>query len=270
MRALIHHLPPEFISWLGRLQFHIPAIGGLIRFAGRFATRGVCTIQHGPGKGLLIDNSLGFPGYALGTTEPEEQLALERLLSPGHVYWNVGANIGFHAILGARMVGKLGLVVAFEPVLEVAAMIRRNAALNKLEHLQVIQKAVCEFSGEVGLFVGAASATNSMGKNRDDDRRVLVPAVSLDDYALAADRLPNLISIDVECAEIRVLEGAVQIITRCRPAILLENHCMQTEVTDFFNQTLAPLGYRWFEIDFTPYRVKEQPVREHSIFSVPQ
>jgi hypothetical protein len=55
-------------------------------------------------------------GYRLGTTEPLVQASLERHLVEGDVLYDVGANVGFFSLLGARLVGPRGTVVAFEPL----------------------------------------------------------------------------------------------------------------------------------------------------------
>ncbi len=268
-RLLASCIPPEVIRWCGRQQFEYPALGPLIRLGARLIRSGVAKIQHGPGKGLFIDASLGFSGYALGTTEPEEQLALQAMLSPGDSFWNVGANIGFHAILGARFVGGEGRVVAFEPAPDIAQMAVKNARLNHFNHVTVVRKAVSDSSGKVHLFFGDASAVNTIvGERSSSDASVEVDSVTLDDYLQESDRPPNVISIDVEGAELQVLTGALKLIRLCKPRMLLELHWLQKEFYQFHDQHLAGLGYGLFDLNLAPYFRKPEPIREHLVISL--
>ncbi len=269
IRAIARKLPPGFISWLGRIQFRHPTLAPVIRYFGQRATSGISEIQHGPCKGLWIDNTFGLPGYALGTTEPEEQQALKSLLKEGDVFWNVGANIGFVAMLAARRVGASGEVVAFEPIERIADAARRNLQMNAMQdRSHVIATAVSDHVGQIDFFVGTHSGLNSMVQDQQADGvRVTVATTTLDSVAQKRARMPNVISIDVEGAEILVFNGAREVIRKARPAILLENHWLQPEIEQHFTQELQPLGYRWLELDSSPYvRKAERRLREHSIF----
>lgn len=265
---IVASLPPPFVRWLGQLQFRYPMLGPLIRGLGRAATSGVQTIQHGVGAGLKIDNTLGHPGHALGTTEPEEQAALAKLIEPGAVVWNIGANIGFLALLIAKLAGEDGLVLAVEPTPATAEAARKNARLNGFDHLLVIQKAVSDADGEVTFHVDDNGTTNSLiHDNHRPSRPIRVEAVTLDTFARSQTRPPTLVTIDVEGAEARVLLGALEALRIHRPDLLLENHWRQREISAIFDEHLQPLGYRWLELDFTHYAPKDDAVREHSIFT---
>ena len=74
------------------------------------------TLSIGVGAGLRIDPSTSNPDYATGANELPVQQALAQYLSPGAVFYDVGANIGFLTIIGARLVEPHGRVYAFEPV----------------------------------------------------------------------------------------------------------------------------------------------------------
>ncbi len=216
----------------------------------------------------MIDASLGFPGYALGTTEPDEQIALQSLLRVGDTFWNVGANIGFYAILGARFVGPGGRVVAFEPAPQIAAMVVKNAVLNQFKNIDVVQKAVSDITGKLTLFLGESSAINTILADRSKGgESVEVDATTLNIYLEESGYPPNLISIDVEGAEIRVLTGAMDVIQKFKPRVMLELHCIQREFYEFYDRNLSNFGYGLFNLDFTPYERKSDPIIEHIIIS---
>ena len=76
-----------------------------------------------------------------GTHEIQVQQALVRSVRAGDVVWDVGANIGYLALVAARIVGPAGRVVAIEPDAQCAAAIRRNAQLNDLAGVEVVEAA---------------------------------------------------------------------------------------------------------------------------------
>jgi len=61
-------------------------------------------IQRGEGEGLKFDASNCNPGYLTGTSELEEQRVLVSNLSRGDVFYNLGENAGFYAVIAAREV----------------------------------------------------------------------------------------------------------------------------------------------------------------------
>ena len=101
----------------------------------RLFPAGPAVIGAGPGRGLRFDVGGGNPDFAAGTYEPPVQQALADCLKPGDVVLDVGANVGFIAVIAAKLVGPAGRVVAFEPVPENARLVRRNARLNGLSRL---------------------------------------------------------------------------------------------------------------------------------------
>jgi hypothetical protein len=73
-----------------------------------------------------------------GIHEPHVDEVLARELKTGMRFWDVGAHVGYFALQASRLVGPDGLVVAFEPIEENAARLRRNVDLNSAAHVVVI------------------------------------------------------------------------------------------------------------------------------------
>ncbi len=73
-------------------------------------------ILRGAGQGLRFNVAGSHSAFILGNHEPEVQELLESVLRPGMTYYDVGANVGFFAIIAARLVGPSGHVVCFEPL----------------------------------------------------------------------------------------------------------------------------------------------------------
>jgi hypothetical protein len=67
-----------------------------------------------------------------GFYESEVFEALQSYFGPGAVFWDIGSNLGLHAV-AAKVVSPATSVCAFEPVPELLACVRANAALNSIE-----------------------------------------------------------------------------------------------------------------------------------------
>jgi len=197
-------------------------LGRLLRWPLHFLPAGlVVRIVQGPGRGLKWVVGAGVHGYWLGTFELEKQMAIWNELRPGSVFFDVGANVGFFSLLAARRVGASGRVVAFEPLPENVAYLRQHARLNGFaQRIQVVAAAV-----------GAACTTadfepspnRSMG-HLAEGGSLSVPVLTLDAYLEGGGPPPDVIKIDVEGAELQLLEGAAQLFARRDPVVFLATH----------------------------------------------
>ena len=186
----------------------------------------VVTIQSGPGKGLQIDLWRGSANYQSGTNELPVQTALAEQIKPGSVFYDVGANIGFFTIIGRRLVTSAGRVVAFEAVPENAQVVERNCALNGFEDVQVVAKAVSNAGGSGTLVLSSHDGGAALQDSTDQagtTETIVVELVSLDDFVAQHPALaPNLVKIDVEGAELLVLQGMAKVLAEFRPIIIFE------------------------------------------------
>jgi len=185
-------------------------------------------VQRGPAAGIWLHlNPRTGRQVFEGGGEPEVQAALVEHLRPGMIVYDVGANIGFFALLAARLVGKTGRVVAFEADPEVAARVREHAARNEFSWLSVEQRAVWSVVG--GVFFErtdpAKSPDRGLGHVVESDagNAIRVEAVTLDEFVKSAG-VPDFIKCDVEGAEVEVFRGAEQLLREKRPGILCETH----------------------------------------------
>ncbi len=148
---------------------------------------------------------------------------LRKLLRPGDVVIEVGANIGAHTVGLARHLGAKGQIYAIEPQPAVFHLLAANMALNEIENVRCLPIACGAAAGTLvvppvdygrtGNFGGVALAESGKGV------RVAVQRLdqTIDTRAL------RLIKIDVEGMEGAVLEGARGLIVRHRPLLYVEN-----------------------------------------------
>jgi FkbM family methyltransferase len=174
----------------------------------------VVRVRSGIARGCRLEVDLaGEKAYWLGHHEPVLQEFLRANVRPGAVVYDVGSHHGFLGICAAR----LGATVfAFEPSAENAARIRRNAELNALP-IEVVEAAVWDAASGVALVPGSSdSEWQSVPGGR-------VTSLTLDEFA-ATHPPPDLVKIDVEGAEARVLRGAQGLLRSRRPVVVCELH----------------------------------------------
>lgn len=138
---------------------------------------------------------------------------LRRYLRPDDIFVDVGANIGYLTITGAKAVGPNGKVFSFEPHPRVFRYLKENVALNGLSNVTVRNLAIGNTDGTVDLLECPVDDTQNCvahGKGA-----VAIPIVSLDD-ALPHEEAVALLKIDVEGYEKFVLEGAGRLLWSVR------------------------------------------------------
>ncbi len=183
-------------------------------------------ILRGPLRGRKWIKGAGPNAYWVGTYEAGRIRGFAGVITPGFVVYDVGANVGIYSLLASQLVGPLGRVYAFEPLARNLRYLRQHIKLNNLENCTVVEKAVCKEDGTRRF--SATPWQASMAKLSPDGER-LVPATTLDScvYGELKLRPPDVIKIDVEGAELEVLEGATKVISEFYPIIFLELHGIQ-------------------------------------------
>lgn len=159
---------------------------------------------------------------------------LDRLIEPGATVVDVGANIGYNTVHAARRTGSRGRVVAVEPTPDNLEVLRRNLDDSGCTNVTVEPVAVGKAAGSRDLFVrGDVSAVNSFFPEScyAHVTRVLpVPVVRLDDLV---DGKVDVVKIDVEGAELEVLEGMARLLAAPRIALIVEWHPLLQQMAGF-------------------------------------
>jgi len=182
------------------------------------------------------------PGLRSGEYEPHLTAAFERYCQPGMTVVDVGANLGYYALLAARLVGPSGRVVALEPNSENCRLLLSSLRLNGIEHVEVIPVAVDVSTGWAyySTHVGSNGGLIDDGELLDRPG-VVVPTFALDDIVTYP---VDLLKMDVEGAEGRVVKGAQRIITRDRPVVTTE---LKEEMLRRVSGTSVAEYLGWFE-----------------------
>jgi FkbM family methyltransferase len=173
---------------------------------------------------------------------------IKRHLRPGDIVCDIGANKGSFILWLSRWV-RHGQVVAFEPQPKFAQRLAAVCNAIGLNNVRVEAKAVYSHSGHRDLFVPAghspgASLTHA-AVEAESFTTLSVPVVALDDYFSESDKI-TLLKIDVEGAELGVLQGAERILRQHAPLLVFEcenRHLAPGRVQDVFSW-LEAMGYQ--------------------------
>lgn len=175
-----------------------------------------------PGKSIhmALDNATQISRLNACRKEPETVAWIEANMRPGDVFFDVGANVGAYSFVADTVAAGRGDVYAFEPSYSTFAALVANVQLNRcgdrVRTLQVALSNVTKLETFNYSSTTAGAAMHGLGLPINEDglrfepaHRQLVLAFRMDDLrAQFGIPVPNHIKIDVDGAELLVVEGA--------------------------------------------------------------
>ncbi len=168
----------------------------------------------------LNDEGISRELALYGVHENNSTREVKNLVKPGMKILEVGANIGYYAILETKLAGKDGFLYAFEPSPFNVDLLRRNLALNDIKNCEVHGKAAGAENMNTKFFVANKSNLSSFiqreGMDMVHDGKIIdVDVVRLDDFF--ANKEIDFIRMDVEGYEREILRGSEKLLTRKNP-----------------------------------------------------
>jgi FkbM family methyltransferase len=191
----------------------------------------VRAIRRGVTYELDLAEGIDLAMYLLGAFEPDTYRALRRLVKPGQTVIDIGANSGVHSLPMAALVGESGRVIAFEPTSPAFDRLRRNIALNPTlsGRITAVRAYLRDGSdpSEVPSFYSSwrldwseAQHPKHFGSLAD---AAGAASTTLDAYlGDAGIERVDLIKIDVDGYEGKVLRGARRTLERDQPTLIVE------------------------------------------------
>lgn len=197
----------------------------------------------------------------------------KEFVKAGDVVWDIGANVGLFTFSAASLAGKNGLVVALEPDTWLVQLLRRSARLQSGESavVRVVPAAVAQ-SVDLRTFhiasrSRAANFLNGYGSTQTGGsaEEQIVITVSLD-WLAERFPLPNVLKIDVEGAELEVLQGAESLLTKTRPTLLCE---VSPEASPAVTKFLLGHGYRLYDGEVQDHQRRELEIAPWITVAIP-
>jgi len=187
--------------------------------------------------------------YYEGEFEPETSSLFRRLVKPGMIVFDIGANIGAHALPLAKLVGTSGHVYMFEPTDWALKKLRKNLSLNsELSHVTV-ERTVLSDQDISGQQYSIRSQWQADGVEGVEEKG-MIDHLTLDTYCASHEiERVDFIKLDVDGFETRILRGGVKMLESQRPTLIVE-------MSDYWQQQagdsaeamigiLDSIGYRY-------------------------
>jgi len=150
-------------------------------------------------------------------------LGCKTILCPGDTALDIGANIGLYTRFCSEFVGPSGRVYSLEPIPETFSYLTRNVHYLGLSNVECYNFAASDQSNDharMSLPSYTTGGTNLYRAELSDTGNIPVKTVRLDELFSAIS--PKFIKCDVEGCEVQCINGALQLITRCRPIWMIE------------------------------------------------
>jgi FkbM family methyltransferase len=152
------------------------------------------------------------------------------LVKPGDVVWDVGANVGLFAFAAANRAGPSGEVIAIEPDLWLVSLLRRSCAVldrSRNAAVMVLPAAISDSGGLAKLHIASRARSSNflegVGSTQAGGTRSTEHVITVTlDWLLGQMSAPDVLKIDVEGLEHKVLAGATEVLSKARPVIWCE------------------------------------------------
>jgi FkbM family methyltransferase len=233
-----------------------PLTRGMRRLVNRAVPEGPQPVQVAAGelrgRWLVLDLQVDKDLW-LGNYEPDVSRAIRDLAPAGSVAYDLGANLGYTALLLAEAVGPAGRVVAFEPLPQNVSRLKRAFELNGIEsRLTVVAAAVGAESGRAAFRVQASDSMGRLeqGPERGDDLGGTIPVevVAVDEYIYGkGNPAPLFVKMDLEGGEGGALAGMSRLLREKRPVLVIELHGLQAG--EEVGRVLSAAGYRLHRLE---------------------
>lgn len=203
--------------------------------------------------------------YWLGTYEPHLQQAIQDLVLPGQIAYDIGANTGYVSLLLAQRVGKRGHVYSFEALPANLQRLKWNIQINDLgERVTIIPAAVKDRSGVTDFYLGPSPGTGklvgSAGRSTIQYRESIeVEGVSIDEFIFQSGNPgPDILKIDIEGGEIFALPGMIRTLDEVRPLLFIELHGFEAAQANW--ELLTGQNYQICRMatDYLPIHIMEE------------
>ncbi len=150
------------------------------------------------------------------------QRVLDAILMPGDRFVDIGANIGMIALHARSLIGATGHMDCFEPNPECVARLRGHLQLNNIQNVTIHTCALSDKVGNSNLNLSSEHSGTATLTEVDEVKRTLPVTVCVGDDLLMEGPGINVMKVDVEGYEMKVLNGLTRTLKKFKPIIITE------------------------------------------------
>lgn len=187
---------------------------------------------------------------------------MKRILKPGMVVVDGGANIGEISLVASKLVGNEGRVFAFEPISRLADQLQWHLDTNNVTNAQLVRSGISDSDGKAPIYVAEApfhdgTSNDGLGTLYPSDTRSSVestiPLITLDNFVSNQSGCKvDFIKLDIEGAELAALRGARHVLKEHRPQLVIELGELTCQVAGYSMEDvideIAEFDYSFFRL----------------------
>ena len=220
--------------------------------------------DEGISKDLAVD----------GIREPGSTKIMKDFIKQGDVAVDIGANLGYYALMESRLVGSNGKVYAIEPSPSNFEALKENIKLNGYKNIECYKLGIGDKKETAKMFISSHSNLNSLviQKNKKIIDNIDIQITSLNDF-IKGKEFPDFIRMDVEGYEYNIIKGMNDLLKSKKPLKLfieLHPHIMTKDKTTFVLESLMKSGFEVEKVlrSFTVPEMKVKNRKEYDYSSM--
>lgn len=202
----------------------------------------------------LKDPGISRTLLLFGEREIEHKIMLERIIKKNMTILDIGANIGYYAIMELKLMNNSGKLICIEPSKKNVALLKENLQLNNyLDEVEIHNKAVSDKNGKKSFYISKHSNLNTFhntgsGKKFLDGKKIVVETITV--QKLMNRRKLDLIRMDVEGHEVKILNSLLSLIKNRKtvPKIIFETHISRYGTENNMKKTLLDIFALGYEV----------------------
>jgi FkbM family methyltransferase len=273
--------PPVWLKTIGKISRALPNYpklkwGLMLIFKNKIEGKNYRTIvRYDLGQKIVLNLDDWIPSQifwcGLYLVEKKETEFFKKLIEKGHIVIDIGANIGYYTLMAAARVGKNGRVYSFEPCSSTFKLLQENIKINKSENVVLSEMAVLDKEGNIELYLSEKTNTGSTSisfPTKYSGKKENVKCITLDKFIKEKKlKKVDVIKIDTEGAELKVLKGMEKLLSVQSPKVLIEINeenlnalgSSKEDIYAFFRK----LGYQAYDIKTS--KIIKEPIEGNLI-----
>lgn len=191
--------------------------------------------------------------FAFREAYEPELAVMEKILRPGDIMVDAGANYGVYSLTASRLVGLHGRVIAFEPAARTFSELQKNINENHADNVIALQMALSGKAGSARLYHREDAGRNTLAGEESEADFEVVQVGTIDEVLEQMGiKKVHLFKIDTEGADELVCRGAKNMLVQSHPVVFFEVNEAPAKKLGLdgtgVHKLLAGLGYDFYRI----------------------